>query len=170
MEVEVDPLRPELHEDLQQALQAATQPVDRPGCNHVYVASRDGLHQPVETGALSSALGAGDAVIREHGDDAPAVALGNGLELAALVRNVLLERADPEVERDPSVGHLIRVPELRYKHACITTCTGSKPFPYGRGRPRFLNEYNAGAARYEVGLPVWPTVAGRTSTCRSGIM
>jgi hypothetical protein len=45
------------------------------------------------------------AGLGEHGDDPPAVASGNGLEIAALVRDVLLERADSEVERDPSVAH-----------------------------------------------------------------
>src|SRR5258708_4453069 len=87
-------------------LQAAADAVDRPGGDHVELASGSGLRKPLERRALVAALGAADAVIDVLLDDLPAALLGDPQEVLALVFYRLAGCADSQIKPDSlSLAH-----------------------------------------------------------------
>ena len=89
---------------MHQILQAAAQPIDGPCRDHVDLFPGNRLEQFVEARAAITALGTADALVFEHGHHLPAVALGDGLQLAFLVLDGLLVGRDPDVQGDPAVS------------------------------------------------------------------
>ena len=95
MQVQVDALGVQFLQHADQIHAGSAQPIDAPGRDHIELLAGDGLEQLVEARALIAALGAGDALVLEHGDHLPAVTLGDGLQFAFLVLDALMVRARP---------------------------------------------------------------------------
>jgi hypothetical protein len=101
VQVEVAFKRPQFHQQANQVLHGAAEPIDGPRCNHVDLARRGVLKQAIKCRPLIAPLSAADAGILIDLDDLPAAAGCHGLELLALVEGRLAARADPEIDPDP---------------------------------------------------------------------
>jgi hypothetical protein len=99
MQVQINPLGPQLLEEADQILEAPTEPIDGPDRHQVKLSPDYPLHHPPHGRPVLPAPGSADAFVLEHFDYLPAVALGGSLQLAALVRYRLfngLARASSE--------------------------------------------------------------------------
>ena|SRR5262245_45148165 len=81
MQVQVTAGGMEIAQEADQVLQAATEPVDRPGHDHVELASGGVLHQSIECGTCIAALSARYAGVLVDLDNLPTALSGHGLEL-----------------------------------------------------------------------------------------
>src|SRR3981081_4859716 len=91
-------------QDTQEIDERAAEPVNRPGGDHIELLGVDGLQHCIETRPLVSALRTADACVLVDLDDLPARALGDALQLAALVVSVLLRRRYPKIDGDSFHG------------------------------------------------------------------
>src|SRR5262245_13552249 len=85
-------------QEAHQVLQAAPQPVDRPGHDHVELPFGGIPAERIEARTLVTPSGAADAVIFVDLDDLTAHATGDPPQLALLIGGGLVESADAEVE------------------------------------------------------------------------
>jgi hypothetical protein len=83
------PLAFKFLQQLDEVPQRASQAIYGPCGDQVELATRDALEHLVEGWSLVPALRPADPLVREGPDDLPAMALGDGLQLAALVLNGL---------------------------------------------------------------------------------
>ena len=97
---QVDPGAAQLLQGRHQVLDAAAEPIDGPGGQHVVAAPGGVLERLIEAGASIAALAAADGVVGVRRDDLVAGALGPGGQLAHLVLDGLAAGADTSVDRD----------------------------------------------------------------------
>jgi len=105
MQEQVDAKGMQLRQEGDQVLQAAAEPIDRPGHDHVEFPPGGSAAQRVEGGALIATFGAADAVILVDLDDIAAHAAGDLAQLAFLIGRGLVLRADTKVEDGAFPGH-----------------------------------------------------------------
>src|SRR5262245_19189844 len=98
MQEQIDPESVQLGQKADQVLQAATEPIDRPGHYHVKRAFGGVSAERIEAGSFVAALGAADAVILVDLDDLTARAGGDRAQLALLIGRRLIDSADAKVE------------------------------------------------------------------------
>jgi hypothetical protein len=108
----------QIGQEAHQVLHAAAEPIDRPGGNHVDLACRGVLEQPIETGPLVAALGAADAGVLIDADDLPAGPGCNSLQLVALVLGRLPVCADADVDALEAI--MKRVGCFKYGYLSLT--------------------------------------------------
>ena len=78
-------------------LQAASEPIERPGHHDIKLAPRRSSAQRIKGRALVAALGAADAVVLVDLDDLAAYAAGDLAELALLIGGRLIGGRDPQL-------------------------------------------------------------------------
>src|SRR5262245_29444873 len=97
MQIELNPERVQLREKADEVLQAAAEPIDRPGHHDIEPAARSVAMQLVESRPAVAALGPADAVIGINLNDLMPHA-GRGLgELAFLSFGRLVVRANSQI-------------------------------------------------------------------------
>ena len=99
MDVEVHALGLDVAEEVDQVGQGSSDSAHREGRDQIEVLARHALEQAVEAGSFVAALGAGDALVEEGGDDLPVLPLGDSQQIAKLV----LDRLGAVGRRDTAV-------------------------------------------------------------------
>jgi hypothetical protein len=118
MQIQIHALGVQFTKKRDEILQRATKPIYRPSGNLVELAARNAETEPVVSGPLVASLVSADPGIAEDCDYIPAVPLGDGLKLSALVLDGLLCCGDPKIQRNTLLhGHNLSV--LLYKRQVI---------------------------------------------------
>src|SRR4051794_31308230 len=104
----------QLGQKADQVLQATTEPIDRPGCEHVEFAPCYAIQERIELRPLVPTFGAADAAVDELGDDRPSASFCHGPKLKQLVFRSLRVGRDPRVQGNP----------LRFSHGTSSLSNG----------------------------------------------
>ena len=101
MQEQINPQRMQLGQERHEVLEAAAEPIDAPGHDHVELPFGRIATERIESRAPVPAPGAADAVILVDLDDLASHPAGDLTELALLVGRGLVLRRDAEVENSP---------------------------------------------------------------------
>jgi hypothetical protein len=81
MKVKVNALSLKFEQEHKKVLETAPESIDRPGCDHVELTSRDPVEDRIELRALAAAFGSAHPMINIFCDDAPSMAFGDRTKL-----------------------------------------------------------------------------------------
>jgi hypothetical protein len=113
MQVQADPLLLQLVKESRQMSEAAAEPIDRPGGDHIELALGGITPQPIECGALIAPLGAADAMVDIFADNLPSALLSDAGEVLALILDGLAASAHPEIQADALCSWNHRAPHFK---------------------------------------------------------
>ena len=103
MQIKINTLGVHLAEERDEVLQASTKAIDTPARDHIELAPGNATAELIITWPSLASFGAAHAFVAILGDDAPAMPLGDRLELVALVFDGLPIRRRPQIESNAFV-------------------------------------------------------------------
>src|SRR5262249_32719913 len=138
VQIQVTAHRLQFAKEAHQILQAAAEPVDGPGGNHVDLPCGGILQQLIECWSLVPALGTTDAGILVELNNLPSRASGDRLQFTALVLCRLTISRDAKIDADP-LCHDPKSPDMDRRLLVAG----------------FSNEIRAGYSGFPAGFSVW---------------